>query len=155
MFTDLVDSTRSSLSIGDAEWQQRLKHHDQTATGVISDNGGTVVKQTGDGHLALFDRPDQAVNAAVRLSSTMNELGMPLRIGIHAGLVEQSDDDISGAVVNLASRVEQAAQPNSIYVTATIREMLIGTTHEFKNVGTHELKGFPEAWTLYQATPRP
>ncbi len=84
----------------------------------------------------------------------MRELGMPLRIGIHSGMVEETGDDISGAVVNLASRVEQAAEPNTVYVTDTIREMLLGTTHQFERAGTHQLKGFPEPRTLYKTAPR-
>lgn len=155
MFTDLVDSTSSSLAVGDVEWQRRLHNHDQTATSIITDNNGTIIKQTGDGHLALFDRPDDALNAALQLSTTMQSLDMVLRIGIHTGIVEQRSDDISGAVVNLASRVEESASPNQILVTATVRDMLIGSTFEFDPAGSHNLKGFQEPWALHSVKPRP
>ncbi|MEE8374730.1 MAG: adenylate/guanylate cyclase domain-containing protein [Acidimicrobiia bacterium] len=154
MFTDLVDSTSASLAVGDAEWQRRLESHDQTAAKIIRGNSGAIIKQTGDGHLALFDRPDDALRAGLELSTTMQGLDMALRIGIHVGIVEQRSDDISGAVVNLASRVEGIASPNQILVTATVRDMLIGSTFEFEPAGIHNLKGFQEPWALHSVKPR-
>jgi class 3 adenylate cyclase len=85
----------------------------------------------------------------------METLGTPLRIGIHGGMVEQRGEDISGTVVNLASRVEAVSKANQVYVTSTIREMLIGSKYEFDTTGTHNLPGFEEPWTLYRAKPRP
>jgi class 3 adenylate cyclase/alpha/beta superfamily hydrolase len=155
MFTDLVGSTATSLSVGDAAWKERLERYELAAQKASAENQGEIVKQTGDGHLMVFDRPDHAIRAALRLRDRMRELGSALRIGIHAGLVEARGDDISGAVVNVASRVEQAAGTNQVFVTSTIREMLIGTSAEFDNAGPHDLRGFEEPWTLYSVDAGP
>ena len=155
MFTDLVDSTTQSLAIGDAAWQQRLTSHDQATARIVEANNGTIIKQTGDGHLVLFDRPDHALVAAQDLMQELRLLEMKMRIGIHVGIVEQRGDDISGAVVNLASRIESVASPDEVLVSATVRDMLIGSRFEFEPAGIHELKGFDEQWALHSMTLSP
>lgn len=155
MFTDLVASTSSASALGDTAWKQRLDSYEQAAVDIITDHGGQIIKQTGDGHLALFDHPDRAVRAALQLSTRMEAFGTPLRIGLHGGMVEQRGDDISGTTVNIASRVENASAANEVYVTSTIREMLLGSRYEFDAAGTHSLPGFEEPWSLYRAKSRP
>lgn len=59
-------------------------------------------------------------------------------------------DDISGAVVNLTARVEQAAGDREIYAKTAIREMMIGSDHVFELVGEHQLEGFEGDWRLYR-----
>ena len=73
---------------------------------------------------------------------------MRLRAGIAAGEIEVRGDDISGSVVNLASRVEQAAPHGEIMVTTAVRDLLIGSSFEFGPAEQHELKGFDQPWFL-------
>jgi class 3 adenylate cyclase len=148
MFTDIVDSTASSLATGDKTWHEKLDAHDRIADGVITSHGGTIVKSTGDGLLATFAMPSQAIDAAVQLRATLADAGFQLRVGIHAGEVEVRGDDVSGAVVNLTSRVEQAAQPGDIYTTTTVRDLLIGANRTFEELGRYSLKGFDREWCL-------
>lgn len=151
MFTDLVGSTSTSLAMGDAEWRAHLEQYDHAAEAAIASHNGTIVKHTGDGHLAIFDRPDDALRAAIRLRDRMAGAGIALRTGLHAGLVEERGTDISGAVVNLASRVESSARTNSVFTTSTIRDMLLGTRFRFESAGLHSLSGFDEPWHLFAA----
>jgi class 3 adenylate cyclase len=148
MFTDIVESTASSLATGDKTWHEKLDAHDRIADGVVASHGGTIVKSTGDGLLATFAMPSQAIDAAVQLRATLADAGFQLRVGIHAGEVEVRGDDVSGAVVNLASRVEQAAGPGDIYTTTTVRDLLIGADRKFEDLGHYSLKGFDREWLL-------
>jgi class 3 adenylate cyclase len=148
MFTDIVDSTANSLATGDKAWHEKLDAHDRISDGVITSHGGTIVKSTGDGLLATFAMPSQAIDAAVRLRETLADAGFQLRVGIHAGEVEVRGEDVSGAVVNLASRVEQAAQSGDIYATTTIRDLLVGADRTFEELGQYPLKGFDREWSL-------
>ena len=148
MFTDIVDSTAKSIATGDEAWHQKLDAHDRIADGIITSHEGTVVKSTGDGLLATFAMPSQAIDAAVRLRDILTEAGFEMRVGIHAGEVEVRDSDISGTVVNLASRVEQAARPGEIYTTTAVRDLLVGSNRTFKELGTYSLKGFDREWPL-------
>ena len=150
LFTDIVESTSTSLAAGDDEWRLRLDAHDRISRRVVTHHDGSLVKQTGDGILATFDAPSRAVDTSIDLRDELAESGIRIRAGIHAGEVEVRGDDIAGAVVNLAARVEQAAPEGFIYTTATIRDMLIGSSHSFEPAGTHHLKGFEDEWLLYR-----
>ncbi len=151
MFTDLVGSTSTSLELGDTAWKARLEQYDRAAEAAIPAHSGRIVKHTGDGHLAIFDRPDDALRAAIRLRDRLGAADIPLRTGLHAGLVEERGEDISGTVVNLAARVEAAAATNTVFVTSTVKDMLMGTRFQFESAGPHHLSGFDEPWSLFAA----
>ena len=150
LFTDIVESTSASMATGDDEWHRQLDTHDRITGLVVSKHEGAIIKHTGDGVLATFTTPSQAVDAAIQLRDELAETGMRLRAGLHAGEIEIRGEDISGAVVNLAARVEQAAADDDIHTTKTIRDMLIGSPHHFDETGTHTLKGFDGEWRLYR-----
>ena len=61
LFTDIVDSTKQSATIGDAKWRAVLDDHDRTARALIDQHRGRVVKSTGDGLLVLFSMPPPRV----------------------------------------------------------------------------------------------
>lgn len=150
VFTDIVGSTQSSTSAGDDEWLRLLETHDRMTRRIVSSLDGSVVKQTGDGVLATFTTPSNAVDAVVELRRDLATAGIPIRAGIHAGEVEDRGGDISGATVNLAARVEQTAEDGEIYVTKTVRDMLIGSSRSFQEAGSYQLKGFDGNWILYR-----
>jgi class 3 adenylate cyclase len=150
LFTDIVGSTSASVASGDDEWRRQLDTHDRISTRVIHRHNGSIVKHTGDGVIATFSTPSHAVDAAIDLSRELAESDIRVRGGLHAGEVEVRGDDISGAVVNLAARVEQAAADGEIYATKTLRDMLIGTSHTFEDAGSYALKGFDGDWLLYR-----
>lgn len=148
LFTDLVESTATASKVGDEQWAELLDRHDHIAEQVVAEHGGTIVKSTGDGVLATFAGPSLAVGAAVAMRSQLSDFGLRMRAGIHAGEIENRDGDISGFAVNLTARVENAASPGEIYVTSTVRDLLIGGSFTFEDAGTHDLKGFDGAWLL-------
>ena len=156
LFTDLVGSTAASAAAGDVAWRDRLDRHDDAASQAVARHGGEVLKSTGDGVLAVFPTASAAVGAAAELRDAVAALGLEIRAGIHAGEIERRGDDVSGLAVNLAARVEQSAEAGQVYVTSTVREMLLGGSHEFESAGSYRLKGFDEPWTLHRlggATP--
>ena len=153
LFTDIVGSTSAATAIGDDGWHETLESHARICDQAIAGVGGRVVKSTGDGVLAIFDSPSAAVDAARRLRTELAPIGIDIRGGIHAGEVELHDDgDISGLAVNLAARVEQAAPDGEIYVSSTVRDLLLGGSHGFEDRGEHDLKGIDGRWTLCRLT---
>ncbi len=148
LFTDLVDSTAVAGEVGDRRWAEMLDRHDHIAGRVVTGHGGTLVKSTGDGVLATFAGPSPALRAAVAMRSELSDLGLRMRAGIHAGEVEDRDGDISGFAVNLAARVEGAAPAGDIYVTSTVRDLLLGGSFSFEDAGSHDLKGIDGPWHL-------
>jgi class 3 adenylate cyclase len=138
MFTDIVGSTATSVDSGDSEWRDLLDMHDRVSDRVVTEHGGSIVKNTGDGILATFHMPSHALDAANDLKNELSKAKIEIRTGIHAGEIEVRGEDISGATVNLAARVEQAAATGHIYTTTTIRDMLIGRpTNSTMQAPTH------------------
>ena len=150
LFTDIARSTSSSLAEGDDGWRTKLDKHDRIARSVVSDSAGTLVKMTGDGILATFQNPASAVEAAAALRSDLARLGISIRAGIHAGLIELRGDDISGSVVNLAARTMGVAPDTEIYVTSSLRDQLLGSHLAFESAGSHRLDGFQTDRELYR-----
>ncbi len=148
LFTDLVDSTTIGAGLGDRAWAEMLDRHDVIAEQAVTGHGGKLVKSTGDGVLATFPGPSPAVHAAVAIRSALSNLGLQMRAGIHAGEVEDRNGDVSGFAVNLAARVEGAASEGDIYVTSTVRDLLLGGSFDFEDAGSHDLKGIDGSWHL-------
>ena len=151
LFTDIVDSTSTSAAVGDVRWLELLESHDRITRALIDANGGRLIKSTGDGLLATFDLPSQAVACSAALIDALAGIGIAVRAGAHAGEIEvREDGDISGIAVNLAARVEHAGESGSLWVTSTVRDMMLGGSVAFTDVGMHELKGIDGAWRLYR-----
>ncbi len=88
---------------------------------------------------------------ARELIDALAGIGISIRAGAHAGEIEMREDgDISGIAVNLAARVEHAGESGSLWVTSTVRDMMLGGSVVFADVGEHELKGIDGAWRLYR-----
>jgi class 3 adenylate cyclase len=70
---------------------------------------GREIVTTGDGFVAVFDGPARAVRCAQAISSSVDNLGIAIRAGIHTGEVELVGSDIRGLAVHEAARVAGAA----------------------------------------------
>lgn len=149
MFTDLVASTELAERLGDATWHEILANHRQLVRGCVQEHGGTEVSTQGDGFLVRFDTPDAAVACAVGLHRQMNAARdggafVPeLRVGIHAGEAMADDNDLVGRVINLASRVSDAAEPGEILVTEPVADHLLPGV-ALADRGLRSLKGFEQ-----------
>jgi adenylate cyclase len=99
---------------------------DQLIEPAIGAARGRVVKTTGDGVLAEFRSVVYPVEAAIAIQEGLAgwpDVGAPLqlRIGIHSGVVMVRDGDIFGDGVNIAARLEQAAEPGGILISSVDR----------------------------------
>ena len=119
----------------------------------IDHHRGTIVKSTGDGILARFDAPSHALDFAVDFRRALAELGIQIRCGLHTGEVEiRENGDIVGTAVNLAARIEHAADDGTILVSSTVRDLLLGGPTHFSDRGEHTLQGFDQPWRLSALT---
>ncbi len=110
--------------------------------------GGAVVKSTGDGHLATFDGPTQAIHCAEALYADAELLGIEIRAGIHTGECELLDTDIAGIAVHIAARIMAQAGAGEIIVSRTVRDLVVGPGRASADRGTVELRGVPGSWQL-------
>jgi class 3 adenylate cyclase/alpha-beta hydrolase superfamily lysophospholipase len=153
LFTDIVGSTEHLAKVGDAAWRELLGAHDARARKVIEEHGGRFVKSTGDGVLAVFEGPAQAVRSAREFGSSIEDLGITIRSGVHVGEVESVDGDVIGVTVNVAARVAAMAGSSEVLVSSTVKDLVAGSGLTFEDAGEHELKGVPDRWHLYRVVP--
>ena len=148
LFTDIVASTQHAAATGDQRWRAVLERFGQVTAELTEQFGGTVVKSTGDGHLATFDGPTQAIRCAEALRADAETLGIQIRAGIHTGECELLDADIGGLAVHIAARILGQAGAGDILVSRTVRDLVVGSGTGFEDRGTVELRGVPGTWQL-------
>lgn len=152
LFTDIVDSTRSAAEKGDQSWRRLLDSHDQLAKQMVDKHRGILVKNTGDGILATFDGPGRAVRCALAFGSAAQQIGLPLRAGLHTGEIEIRGRDIGGIAVHAAARVMAQSQSSEVLVSRVVTDLVAGAGLKFAERGSHELKGLPGRWDLFAAS---
>ncbi len=149
LFTDIVDSTKRAVELGDRQWRALLDRHDETVRQQIGRFRGHEVKSLGDGFLATFDGPARAVRCAAAIAGSVQPLGLAVRSGLHTGEIELNRDDIGGIAVHTAARVVAMAGPSEILVSSTVRDLVAGSGLRFEDRGLYALRGLPEKVRLY------
>jgi DNA-binding SARP family transcriptional activator/class 3 adenylate cyclase len=150
LFCDLVDSTGLLTRLGDDAGDEMRRECYAVFREALITHGGTKVKSTGDGVLAVFAA---SVSDAVACGITMQQgmagldrahpwVGLGLRVGIAVGEAKADDGDWFGTPVVEAARLCAAAQAGQILAADVVRK-LAGTRggHSFRSVGSLELKG--------------
>ena len=152
LFTDIVDSTRMAAEMGDEEWRVTLARHNELVRRELARWGGVEIGTTGDGFLATFDGPVRAIKAADAIAQTIGSVGVSVRCGIHAGLVEVVDGDVQGLAVHIGARVGSLGGAGEVLVSSTVKDLVAGSGLEFEDRGLHTLKGVPDEWRIFAVT---
>ena len=150
LFTDIVGSTDKAAELGDEQWLDLLHVHDRLTAEHIERFRGEMIEHTGDGILATFDGPARAVTCGIRLSQAVQRLGIDIRVGMHTGEIEKRNGHIGGIAVHIAARVMSRAQDGGVAVSSTVKDLVTGSGFSFRSTGTHQLKGVPGQWAIYE-----
>ncbi|MEX1194185.1 MAG: nickel-binding protein [Dehalococcoidia bacterium] len=149
LFTDIEGSTRLTQAIGDDGAMAVLREHDTIVRTALRDHGGSEVKHTGDGIMASFVSVTKALASSVSIQRAFMERNrergeavVRVRVGMSAGEPVCEHGDLFGAVVQLARRICDAAEPATILTSNPVRELCIGKPFSFTERGEMELKGF-------------
>ena len=156
-FADIVGYTKlSEENEGEAV---RLAHaFHRAARTVVERFGGRIVKSMGDGALAEFASSEMAVRSADALRAAFARAAESdglrtsgLRVGVHVGDVAATDDgDLYGDGVNVASRLQSAAQPGEVWVSDDVwRQLRRRPELGFDSRGEHALKGIGQPMQAY------
>lgn len=150
MFSDIVSYT-TMMATDEATALRALEVSGRIHRDKIVRNGGRLLKELGDGVLAMFDSVSSAVATAREIQSSARAEGLfQLRIGIHLGEVTVSAGDVFGDGVNIAARIEAFAEPGTIVASETVynnvknKEGVVAV-----DLGARELKGVDEPIRLY------
>ena len=149
LFTDIVESTSLTQTLGDDVAMELLQIHDSVVRDALKALNGREVKHTGDGIMASFVSAAAAVRCAAQiqreLAQRAGEQGnhpVRVRIGGAAGEPVEHGNDIFGSTVQLAARLCSHAEPEQIVVSSVVADLCIGKGLMFRALGEISLKGF-------------
>ncbi len=124
MFTDIAGYT-ALMQTDEKRAMQSLSRYRSTLQEAVVRNGGEVLQHIGDGSLSMFQSTVQAVQCAIELQRALQqEPIVPLRAGMHLGDVVIESDSVYGDGVNVASRIEQLADPGSILISQALYDSI-------------------------------
>ena len=170
MFSDLVGSTALSARMDPEDLREVISAYQKGVEETVGRFGGFVAKYMGDGVLVYFGYPqaheddaERAVRAGLELIAAVSDLetraALQTRVGIATGLVVIGDligsgasqeQAVVGETPNLAARLQSIAEPNSVVIAASTRE-LVGNLFELEDLGAKDLKGITgpvRAWAV-------
>jgi len=167
LFVDLVGFTTRSESTDPEEVRDIQRTYFGAVAAEVERYGGTVEKYIGDAVMAIYGAPQahdddaaRALHAALAIRRAVADSGheLQVRIGVNTGEVvggagsgpQQHEYTVTGDAVNVAARLQQAAEPGEIYVGSTTRR-LADEAFEFAALPLMELKGKAaplEVWRL-------
>ncbi len=151
VFTDVVDSTAMSQSMGDQKWSSVIADHFRSVKGIVHEMGGSVVKTLGDGGMFVFPSGTAALLAAIGIQRNVTASPgdrLSVRIGTHTGDVIRGQNDYIGLTVNKAARVAAAALGDQILVSSTTAEVVNHSSIKLGEPMSVELKGIAGTHTL-------
>jgi class 3 adenylate cyclase len=149
LFLDIVGSTTIAEELGDDGWRRLLARFRAIVRRELKRHDGHEVDTAGDGFFATFAHPLPAIRAAVAIAEAVQEAGLDVREGIHAGEVEVEGNHVAGMNVHIGARVMAAAAPAQVLVTRTVSDIEHGSPVVLTDAGMHDLKGVEGAWHLY------
>ncbi|MDL2335785.1 MAG: adenylate/guanylate cyclase domain-containing protein, partial [Chloroflexota bacterium] len=174
LFADVVGSTTLAESMDAEDWTQIINEAFDLMGKAIFHYEGTIAQLQGDALLAFFgapvaheDDPERAVRAALDMVESINEYAAQLkrthgidfriRAGINTGpvIVGNVGSDLRyeytalGDAVNVAARVQTAAQPGDVLISAMTQRHVM-TTFDFEDLGGVQVKGKSEPVHLYK-----
>jgi class 3 adenylate cyclase/tetratricopeptide (TPR) repeat protein len=170
LFCDLVGSTEIASRLDPEEWRETIASYHAAASETISRFGGHVAKYLGDGIMAYFGWPaahdndaERAARAGLamleaiaRLNEQPSRPKLSARVGIDSGTVvvgpgAGKDAEVFGDVPNIAARVQSAAEPDTVLITASAHRLISGL-FIVENARARDLKGVPAPIELFRVT---
>ena len=157
LFTDIEGSTRL--------WEQEpermppvMARHDAISKAAVERNRGAIVKMTGDGVHAAFDKPLDALIATLEIQQRLSSPAadgpaLLLRCGLHTGIDERRDGDFYGREVNRAARIMCAAHGGQMLLSQAVANEVSGILPEgvsLRDLGSVRLRDLSSPEHIYQ-----
>jgi class 3 adenylate cyclase len=158
LFCDVTGSTALGESVDPEALRGLLARYFERMSAIVERHGGTVEKFIGDAVMALFGVPVaheddalRALRAAAEMRAALPELDVQARIGVNTGEVVTGTEErlATGDAVNVAARLEQAAQPGEVLLGASTLALVRGAV-EVEDVEPIALKGKSEPVAAYR-----
>ena len=152
LFTDIENSTLKMTDMGDEKWSEKLDKHDKIMEDAVKNYSGRIVKNTGDGILAVFDGPVRSIECAKVSIENMKNIGLDIRCSLHVGEIVWRNEDITGIAVNIASRILDRCESGNVVISKNLRDLLGRSEFAIEELGDYSLKGVEGDWKLFKVT---
>ena len=158
LFTDIQGYSKKAQFLSPLQLSGLIQDYEKILLALTEAHQGELVKRMGDGHLFVFHDPLPAVLAAIRLQKSLRRFNryrdensrIVIRIGVHCGaVVRKEQGDVLGNTVNIASRLETAAQPGSVLVSEQVHEKVKDYVHA-REIGRITVKNISEPIRVYE-----
>lgn len=159
VFTDLDGSTAAFGVLGNARATEAITSITSWIVGVSKPFGGRLVKTLGDGVMLVFTKNDSALEFVVAVQRghaksihrRQTDFGLPIRIGLASGDIEEIAGDCYGDAVNVASRLCDLCGPNQIWVSDTAVENGVHQSGvDIRSLGSIHIRGRKATCSVYQ-----
>lgn len=171
LFADIVGSCELAAALDPEEFTEIVGAFCRAVSATVTQHGAHLGHFVGDAAMVYFGYPtaqeddaERAVYAALAIIETVAALPprggrrLDVRIGLSNGLVMVGDvasagdgrnTGAYGETPNLAARLQALAEPNAVLVSGSVRR-LVGALFEFRDLGAHLMKGWPEPVAVWQ-----
>jgi len=159
LFTDIEGSTKLAQEHPDEIPALLARHHEILHQSIQSQNG-YVFQVIGDAFCVAFHSASNALNAALQAQQVLqneswNPASIKVRMGIHTGSVQLTDENLYSGYTTLAltQRIMSAGHGGQILISSATRELVRDTLPEkteLKNLGEKRLKDLLRPAHLYQ-----
>jgi len=160
LFTDIEGSTKLWERCPDA-MREALADHYAIVRRIAERNHGVIFKTVGDACFCAFQRPVDALLAAIEAQRALHAQAWPsevaeicVRMGIHSGDCAPRDGDYFGSTVNRVARLAAIAFGRQILVSAAtaalVRDVLDGNAIALRDLGASRLKDLRQPEPTYQ-----
>ena len=153
IYADLVGYSAATEAHGDETAAAlALRLADLAAASCAPEAGDRLVKSIGDAVLCSSTNPADGLRLAARLNqAVLNERHFPsLRTGLCEGAVVERRGDIFGAVVNLAARIAELAEPGEVLATIEVADAAVRLEVPVSRVGPRRMKNLHDAHELFR-----
>src|SRR5438094_9383044 len=164
MFTDIVGFSRQ-MGSNEARTLRLLDTYNQIIQHAVAAHHGTVIKTVGDAFLVDFPSVVHAVQCAQQIQTQFRTHNaeknsaerIHVRIGIHLGDIVQRDGDVFSDGVNIASRLQELAEPDTVCISDVVyrdvaKKVALGTV---VSLGRPKLKNIAERFQAHELPPGP
>ena len=135
-----------------------LQDHNEIMKYSIEKFKGRIVEIIGDAFLAAFESATDCLNCCIMIQEKFTAYNLEkqkhekikIRIGVHVGDVIEFEGKLKGDALNIAARIQQIAEPGSIYASENFYLTVKGKTDtEFRKLKTFELKNIKDGIDIY------
>ncbi|GER91212.1 LuxR family transcriptional regulator [Dictyobacter vulcani] len=158
LFTDIEGSTRLLQRLG-SRYADVLRESRRLLRAAFAEQHGYEVDTQGDAFFVVFERAQDAINAAATAQRSLHTAQWPedvtvrIRMGIHTGELQEVEEGYIGLDVHHAARIMSAAHGGQVLLSESTRDLIVNDLPaelSVEDLGEYRLKDIPGHSRLFQ-----